>query len=189
MYDDKHLKKIFENNIERNNLILFKRMLLFNWIYKGNESGVYGLLDKVSLDLIKNSIINGYIPKASHQFNLKCAITDYFKGGKDMADTVLEVKNNLRTKINCEKTESFINDKEYYFAVGQFVNYLLSKSKGKNKPHSLANPFINAKNNDVIKEKLRNLYKRYNYDIDMHGKRVKNLYAMIVSYEPEERVI
>lgn len=176
-----------KDSIIKRNLLL-SREAIFNWIYKGNESGIYGLLDKVSLDLIKNSIINGYIPKASHQFNLKCAITDYFKGGKDMADTVLEIKNNLRTKINCEKTESFINDKEYYFAVGQFVNYLLSKSKGKNKPHSLANSFINAKNNDVIKEKLRNLYKRYNYDIDMYGKRVKNLYAMIVSYEPEEKV-
>ena len=65
---------------------------------------------------------------------------------------------------------------------------MISKSKGKNKPYSLANPFINAKNNDVIKDKLRNLYKRYNYDIDMYGKRVKNLYAMIVSYEPEEKV-
>ena len=68
------------------------------------------------------------------------------------------------------------------------MNYLLSKSKGKNKPHSLANPFINAKSNTVIKEKLRNLYKRYNYDIDMYSKRVKNIYGMIVSYEPEKKV-
>ncbi|MDM8128615.1 hypothetical protein QUV80_09030 [Paraclostridium benzoelyticum] len=105
-----------------------------------------------------------------------------------MGDIVLELKNNLRTKINCADTNYFESDEEYYFSVGQFVNYLLSKSKGKNKPHSLANPFINVKNNEVIKEKLRNLYKRYNYYIDMHGRRVKNLYAMIVSYDPQGKV-
>lgn len=168
--------------------LLLSRESIFNWIYKGNENGIYELLNKVSFDLIKNSIINGYIPKASHQFNLKCALTNYFKGGKDMGDTVLELKNSLREKVNSQETDHFISDEEYYFSVGQFVNYLLSKSKGKNKPHSLANPFINAKNNQVIKEKLRNLYKRYNYDIDMHGRRVRNLYAMIVSYEPQGKV-
>lgn len=172
--------------IKRN--LLLSREAIFNWLYKENENGIYSLLNKVSLDLIKNSITNGYLSKASHQFNLKQALTNYFKGGKDMGDTVLELKNNLRAKINCIETTSFTSDEEYYFSIGQFVNYLLSKSKGKNKPHSLANPFINAKNNKVIKEKLRNLYKRYNYDIDMHGKRVKNIYAMIVSYEPQGKV-
>ena len=105
-----------------------------------------------------------------------------------MGDTVHELKNSLREKINMGGTDYFISDKEYYFAVGQFVNYLLSKSKGKNKPHSLVNPFINAKSDKVIKEKLRSLYKRYNYDINMHSKRIKNLYAMIVSYESEAKV-
>lgn len=177
---------IKDNVIKRN--LLISRESIFNFLYKGNESGVGSLLNRVSLDLIKNCINNGYIIKASHQYNLKCSLENYFKGGKNMGDIVHEVKNNLREKINSEETESFSSDREYYFAVGQFINYLLSKSKGKNKPHSLANPFINAKNNVVIKDKLRNLYKRYNYDIDMHGKRVKNIYAMIVSYEPKEKV-
>lgn len=177
---------IKDNVLKRS--LLISRDMIFNWIYKGNENGVYPLLNKVSLDLIKNSIEKGYRTKASHQFNLRCSLDNYFKGGKNMADFVYELKNNLREKINEGDTDFFISDKQYYFAVGQFVNYLLSKSKSKNKPHSLANPFINAKNNDVIKEKLRNLYKKYNYDIDMYGKRVKNLYAMIVSYEPQEKV-
>ncbi|WP_148552150.1 type I-B CRISPR-associated protein Cas8b/Csh1 [Paraclostridium bifermentans] len=172
--------------IKRN--LLLSRQAIFNWIYKGNENGVYGVLNKVSLDLIKNSITKGDTPRASHQFNLRQAINNYFKGGNDMGDIVLELKNNLRTKINCADTNSFESDEEYYFSVGQFVNYLLSKSKGKKRLHSLANPFINAKNNEVIKEKLRNLYKRYNYDIDMYGRRVNNLYAMIVSYEPQGKV-
>ncbi|MBC5997675.1 type I-B CRISPR-associated protein Cas8b/Csh1 [Romboutsia ilealis] len=177
---------IKDNIIKRN--LLISRESIFDWIYKGNEKGIYEILNKTSLDLIKNSIKNGYIVKASHQYNLKCSLESYFKGGKSMGDIVYELKNNLREKINSGNTESFSSDEQYYFAIGQFVNYLLSKSKGKNKPHSLANPFINAKSNTVIKEKLRNLYKRYNYDIDMYSKRVKNIYGMIVSYEPEKKV-
>lgn len=177
---------IKDSAIKRN--LLISRDAIFNYIYKGNENGVYDVLNKVSSNLIKNSILNGYIVKASHQFNLRCALEEYFNGGKNMGDIIQELKNNLRVKINSANTDTFVSDKEYYFAVGQFVNYLLSKSKGKNKSHSLANPFINARNNTVIKEKLRNLYKRYNYDIDMYGKRIKNIYAMIVSYEPEGNV-
>ena len=185
-YTDAKDISIKDSVVKRN--LLVSREKIFDYIYKGNENGIYKLLDKVSKDLIKNSITNGYIIKASHQYNLKGSLQNYFKGGKNMGDVVFDIKNNLRNKINSDETKTFECDKEYYFAVGQFVNYLLLKSKSKNKPHSLANPFINAKSNSVIKEKLRNLYKRYNYDIDMYGKRVKNIYAMIVSYEPQDKV-
>lgn len=177
---------IKDNTLKKN--LIISRDKIFDYIYKGNENGVYELLNKVSLDLIKNNIANGYIHKASHQYNMRCSLENYFKGGANMADLIYDMKNNLREKINTKDTQTIESDKEYYFAVGQFVNFLLSKSKSKNKLHSLANPFINAKSDKVIKEKLRNIYKRYNYDIDMYSKRVNNIYAMIVSYEPQGKV-
>ena len=61
-------------------------------------------------------------------------------------------------------------------------------SKGKNKPQSLLNPFINAKSNEIIKVKLRGLYLKYNYIIEQKSKRFNNLYGMIVSYKPSEKV-
>lgn len=171
----------------KNNLLL-AREVLFNWIYKGADNGVFSVLNKVSLSLVKGSIENGYIPKASHQFNLRWSLINYFKGGKDMADIIHDIKDSLRVKINESITNKLDNDDEYYFAVGQLINYLLSKSKGKKKPHSLANPFINGKNNSEIKEKLRKLYAKYSYDLDMNGKRFNNLYAMIIGYSPEGKV-
>ena len=105
-----------------------------------------------------------------------------------MADIVQNIKSSLRVKVNENDTEKIGNDEEYYFAVGQLVSYLLSKSKAKKKPHSLANQFISGKNNDDIKEKLRKLYVKYSYDADINGKRFNNLYAMIVGYVPEGKV-
>lgn len=182
-YTDSKDMSLKDSVIKRN--LLLSRESIFNWIYKGNENNIYELLNKISLDLIKNSIKKGYIIKASHQFNLRYAITDYFIGCKDIADTFLELKSSIREKISSAEMKSFISDKEYYFSVGQFVNYLLLKNK--NKQHLLASPFINAKSDKVIKEKLRNLHKRYNYDTDINGVIVKKLYSMIISYQPEEK--
>lgn len=177
---------INDGNLKSN--LLLSRETLFNWIYKGLDNGVFPVLDKASLSLIKGSIENGYIPKASHQFNLRWSLINYFNGGKDMADIIHDIKDSLRVKINSNITDKLDNDDEYYFAVGQLVNYLLSKSKGKKRPHSLANPFINGKNNTEVKEKLRKLYAKYSYDLDMNGKRFNNLYAMIIGYAPEDKV-
>lgn len=179
--------KITDVYLKRNLILL--RNTLFDFIYKGIDNGVFQMLDKISLNIVKGSISNGFIIKASHQFNLRWSINEYFKKGNDkMADVITDIKSNLRDKINAIDTVKIDSDKEYYFAVGQLVSYLLSKNKAKKKVHFLANPFINSKNDDVIKEKLRNLYKKYNYDINMNGKRFNNLYALILGYKPEGKV-
>ena len=105
-----------------------------------------------------------------------------------MADIVHDLKSTLRDKINEKDTNKIDNDKEYYFAVGQLISYLLSKSKGKKRPHSLANQFINSKSNDDLKGKLKKIYVKYSYDPDINSKRFNNLYAMIVGYLPEGSV-
>ncbi len=175
------------NEVLKSNLLI-SRDGIFNWLYKGNKNGIDKLLSKVSLNLVKGSIERGYFKKAKDQFNLRWSFQNYFNGGVDMAEIVYEMQNKLRLKINAENTGKFENDDEYYFAVGQLANYFLSLSKGRSKPQSLLNPFMNAKNNGIIKEKLRALYLKYNYTIEQYAKRFNNLYGMIVSYEPEGKV-
>ncbi len=183
-----------KDNVLKKNLLI-SREVIFKWLYKGglkedsriNEIGI--LLDKVSLSLIKESIENGYITKASKQFNLRCAINWYFEGGDNMADIIKDMKSNLGNKINAEKvTESIYGDNEYYFAVGQLVSYFISKSKAMKKPYNLVRPFINTNNNEVIRNNLSKLYKKYSYDPKLYSLRFRNLYAMVLSYKPEGKV-
>jgi CRISPR-associated protein Csh1 len=181
-------KDIAINDNSLKNNLLISRGALFNWFHKGADEGVAKVLERVSLSLIKNSILNGYSMKACRQFNLRWSLINYFEGGENMADIIQNLKSNLKNKINSDKTEYLESDSEYFFAVGQLVNFFLSKSKGKKKPHSLANPFMNAKESKLLKEKLMALFKKYNYDIDKNGKRFNNLYGMIVSYETEGKV-
>lgn len=178
------------NDVLKNNLLI-SRDGIFNWLYKGNKNGIDKLLSKVSLNLVKGSIERENFKKAKDQFNLRWSFESYFNGGIDMAEIVYEMRNKLRNKINLddnEKYESFDSDNEYYFAVGQLVNYLLSLSKAKRKPQSLLNPILNAKNNKIIKDKLRIIYSKYNYKLEQCSKRTSNLYGMIVSYEPEGKI-
>jgi CRISPR-associated protein Csh1 len=178
--------KIHDNILKYN--ILTCRNALFNWFYKGKYNNIWILLNKASLSLIKGSICNENIRRARDQFNLWFSMKEYFEGGEDMADIIFSLKENLRSKVSKKSTSYIESDEEYLFAVGQLVNFFISKSKGKKKPLSLANPFVNAKNDKVIKNKLKALYKKYNYDIDNYEIRFKTLYAMVMSYELEGKV-
>lgn len=175
------------DNILKKNLLL-SRTALFTWFYKGNDQGVWKVLNHSSLDLIKGSINNGYLLKATEQFNLRCALKDYFEGGESMADVLRDIKNLLREKINKNTTDSITSDNEYYFAVGQLTSYFISLSKTSKKTHSLANPIINSKTDEKIKEQLGQLHKKYNYTISTNSIRFNNLYAMVASYVPDEKV-
>lgn len=172
------------DNVLKKNL-LFCRNALFAWFYKGNRNNVWKVLKQSSLDLIKGSIQNGYLLKASEQFNLRCSLKKYFEGGKNMADVLMQLKDILRTKISGEGTQPIANDREYFFAVGQLANYFISLHKGKKKVHSLANPIINAKTDKQVKNELRKLYKKYNYTINTGYQKFRNLYAMVSGYIPE----
>lgn len=177
---------INDNSLKRN--LLLARTALFTWFYKWNDSNARKILNRSSLDLIKGNIYNGYLLKASDQFNLRCALKNYFEGGDNMADVLKDLKDLLRKKINQEGTSFIESDREYYFAVGQLTSYFISLSKSKNKVHSLANPVINAKTDERIKGELRKLYKKYNYIINTGNRKFRNLYSMVVSYIPEDKV-
>ncbi|QUH20023.1 type I-B CRISPR-associated protein Cas8b/Csh1 [Alkaliphilus sp. B6464] len=190
--------RINDSALKRN--LLLARTTLFNWFFKNVDCNVPKILDHISLDLIKGSIDNGFLLKAREQFNLAFSLKYYFKGCKDMPDILKDLKNKLKVKINYGNNEngkiknkeietaSIESDEEYYFAVGQLSSYFISLSKSKIRPHSLANPIFNAKSDERIKEELKKLYKKYNYTI-LDGRRFNNMYAMVSSYVPEEKIM
>jgi len=106
-----------------------------------------------------------------------------------MADVMKEVRENIRTKINEKSYQSIEDDKEYYYACGQLIYYFISKNKSKKKPHSFINGFLNVTKDEILKERIMVLFKKYNYDIEASSKRFNHLYSMVMSYQPEEKVM
>lgn len=180
---------ITDSDIKRN--LLKIRGAIFAWLYKGQSSGTEKLLWKTGMELAKKSISKGYLVKAVRQFNLAISFQKYYKGGENVAYSYEDIKKELRRKINEEKEETewkIENDREYFFAVGQLVFYLLSLSKAKDIMHSLANPFFNMTDQQQLKNKLHQMFKKYNHEIRYNSKRFNRLYAMISKYELEGKM-
>lgn len=165
------------------------RDAVFAWLYKDNDNQIGQLLTQACLNMAKASILNNTLRKAQKQFNLWYSFTIYFEGGQQMTQSYMEIKDILREKIGQKETQTIDSDKEYFFAVGQLVNYFISLNKSKEKPHSLANPFFNASKDEIIREKLRQFFMKYNYQLNYSGRRFNNLYGMIVNYEKVDSVI
>ena len=172
--------------------IITYRNLIFDWVYKGIDNNFAEAVDKFSIDLIKNSVLNDNKIRGALQLNLRWSLQEYFnqnKGGEKMADIVADLRKNMKEKI-LNKNEVIMpaNDREYYYGIGQLMAYFISLSKASKKTQSMINPVINAKVDRIIKDRLLQLYKKYNYDMLTNNYRVKNLYAMILGYKPEGKI-
>lgn len=181
---------VTDGTIKQN--ILLSRDAIFAWVFKGNDVGFEKILNKVSLELIKNALLNDNRERALWQLNLRMSFKEYFtKGGeRSMGEIITELQTNMKTKVFADTVIPLENDQEYYYAVGQLVAYLLSlsKAKDKEKNHSLLNPFLNAKSDEIIKRRLSQIYKKYNYNIPISYKRVTKLLAMVEGYVPDGKI-
>lgn len=190
LYQDE--KDISCNNDEvLNENILRSRKRLIKWLFLGEEEGIYPLLHQVCFALIKNSMNNQNMIRAQHQFNLYLSFQQYFIGGEEkMSQKMRDIREMIYEKINhdLKNQKDSVNvdtDEEYYYAVGQLVGYFLSLNKATKKSHAMFNPFLDIKKDEILKKKIKVLFRKYSYAIEQGGRRFKNLYSMVLSYEPQ----
>lgn len=174
-------------NPELKRNIIISRDAIFAWLYKGQDEGIDAVLHNVCINTVRDSINNGYMNKVIMQFNFMKSLEEYF-GGVNMADRYSDIRKNLSDKINKKGYSQIESDEEYFYAVGQLVYYFISLNKSKDKKHSLANPFFNARNNELLQKKITQFFKKYNYIIGTTNLRFNNLYSMVSSYELTGRV-
>ena len=174
-------------NPELKRNIIMSRDAIFAWLYKGQDEGIDAVLHNVCINTVRDSINNGYVNKVIMQFNFMKSLEEYF-GGVNMADRYSDIRKNLSDKINKKGYSQIESDEEYFYAVGQLVYYFISLNKSKDKKHSLANPFFNARNNELLQKKITQFFKKYNYIIGTTNRRFNNLYSMVSSYELTGRV-
>ena len=177
------------DGILKQNLLL-ARGAVFDWTYKGIDRGFGKLLEKISVNLIKGSLLNGYQERAVWQLNLRLSFKEYFskKEEKNVSEMISDLQERVKRKVYSDVLIPLENDREYYYAVGQLTAYLFSLNKAKEKNQSMLNPFLNAKTDEIIKKRLLQIYKRYNYRIPHYYQRVKNILGMVEGYKPDGKV-
>lgn len=168
-------------------ILLMYREKLWDWFFKGNSADIPIIIERMTLPLVLESIGNSMI-KPKHQINLLISIEDYFNGNRRMEDTMNDVRKALREHIDCKDEWMFSSDGEYYYAVGQLLNFIQGLNKSQKKNLSMVNPLLNSKSDEVIKKRLLVLFKKYNYAIERNDIRIRALYGHVMRYEPESNV-
>ena len=172
------IKSIKADSVYKKNLLTC-RNAIFAWTRAGRLDDIGYVLPKAALEVVINSIRKEYIKSAQKQLNLYFALNKYFNKQENGMEGIRE---SLRTKINSEHQNVIENDLEYSFAVGQIIYFLQTKSKAKKRTQDFINQFIIIRNDAILKNKLRQFYRRYNYEMTIEDKRFKNLYGMVELY-------
>lgn len=172
------------------NVLLTYRGRLFEWLYRNPQCDIKQVIAEISEKLVKNAIQNGYKNKARQQLNLALSLQDYLNQDTRMEEMMGMVQEEFKKHMGMHKEEwDFESDEEYYYAVGQLIDYFLSLSKSAKKPLSLANPFLAAKEDALIKEKLSQMFEKYSYAMDsVVDVRAKNIISHVMLYTPKEKV-
>lgn len=180
-------------DIQINDAVL-KRCLLENrgvlsaWFYQGEMNQISSSLDQLSMKLIKNAILNDEPYKAQRQFNLRWSLLSYFDDERKIGEKMEDIQEKLRKHINSKKDEKweFDDDYEFAYAIGQLAQYFLSLNKSNSKSSAYINAFLNAKDVSLMKKKIINSYKKYDYLISpIEGGRVQQLVEHIMLYTPQ----
>lgn len=167
-------------------ILLTYRSRLFAWLYRTPQCDMRQVLSEMAIKLIKNKIADGYLTRAGMQLNLLLSLEDYFNDNKEKEELMRAIQEQFKVHIDMTKENWEFSDSEYYYAVGQLISYFLSLSKSAKKPLSMANQFLNADDDSLIKEKLSQMFIRYNHAIDADRDiRAKNVISHIMAYEPE----
>lgn len=177
---------------ELRNAIATSRTRLFNWLYKGEEQGVYPILKKIVWQRIQYSLKQQYYDKTIQQINTWYSLENYFEGGEHMASKRSSYEQFLQKSIIDKKGEeksSFENDEQYYYGVGQVIRYLCNQSKKSSRTFSEINHFLNQKTNEALRTAVVQLFRKYSYALDIKlNTRFSKLYEMVLDYKAEGKV-
>lgn len=168
--------------------LLENRGILAAWFYQGEKNQIRASLDKFTMELIKNAILKDETFKAQRQFNLRWSLLSYFKDERKIGEKMEDIQEKLRKHINSKKDEKweFDDDYEFAYAIGQLAQYFLSLNKSNSKSSAYINAFLNAKDVSLMKKKIINSYKKYDYLISpIEGGRVQQLVEHIMLYTPQ----
>lgn len=181
------VKDIKIDESEQKCCLLDARKALHRWFYLGQSHNVSNVLEQVSMRLILSNVINEDPYTAQRQFNLRWSLIDYFNNDRRMETKMSEVRDKLRQHLNQDEEWTLTDTDEYSYALGQAVAYLIGKSRAAKKPLSLINPFLNAKEVDYLQKRLRQLFIKYNYDLELNSKsRDSKLLTHLFEVTPEE---
>lgn len=150
-------------------------------------------LDNLSIEIIEKMYVENMLKNKNYKdnpqkaYNLWIAYKQYFnENGDDEGMKINNLQKECEEIVN--KTRKLETDKQYYFLAGQVVYYLLTQSRTEKLTQDVTEPFLKANTVNKLKEEIKFLYEKYNYNIYLNYPAFNNILSEIFLQEPETKV-
>lgn len=173
-------------DIEIKKLLMKYRNAFYKWFYLNDEAEVKKNIKKIYLDAVMVAIGNGYFFKASQQLDFGFCLEKYFYGKSELMEEIMNVKEVFLNHTLSEEEWEFLNDEEYFFAVGQILAYINYMRNSKAKSLNFIKQLTFVKNIDVLKEKIKKIVISYSHIFETKNKKINRTISNISLYQPKE---
>ena len=173
-------------DIEVKKLLMKYRNSFYKWFYLNDESEVKKNIRKIYLDAVMVAIGNGHFFKASQQLDFGFCLEKYFYGKSELMEEIMNVKEVFLNHTLSEEEWEFLNDEEYFFAVGQILAYINYMRNSKAKSLNFIKQLTFVKNIDVLKEKIKKIVISYSHIFETKNKKINRTISNISLYQPKE---
>ncbi|WP_339072292.1 hypothetical protein [Fusobacterium animalis] len=173
-------------DIEVKKLLVKYRNSFYKWFYLNDEAEVKKNIRKIYLDAVMVAIGNGHFFKASQQLDFGFCLEKYFYGKSELMEEIMNVKEVFLNHTLSEEEWEFLNDEEYFFAVGQILAYINYMRNSKAKSLNFIKQLTFVKNIDVLKEKIKKIVISYSHIFETKNKKINRTISNISLYQPKE---
>ncbi|WP_339068040.1 hypothetical protein [Fusobacterium animalis] len=173
-------------DIEIKKLLMKYRNAFYKWFYLNDEAEVKKNIRKIYLDAVMVAIGNGHFFKASQQLDFGFYLEKYFYGKSELMEEIMNVKEVFLNHTLSEEEWEFLNDEEYFFAVGQILAYINYMRNSKAKSLNFIKQLTFVKNIDVLKEKIKKIVISYSHIFETKNKKINRTISNISLYQPKE---
>ena len=173
-------------DIEVKKLLMKYRNAFYKWFYLNDETEVKKNIRKIYLDAVMVAIGNGHFFKASQQLDFGFCLEKYFYGKSELMEEIMNVKEVFLNHTLSEEEWEFLNDEEYFFAVGQILAYINYMRNSKAKSLNFIKQLTFVKNINVLKEKIKKIVISYSHIFETKNKKINRTISNISLYQPKE---
>ena len=173
-------------DIEVKKLLMKYRNSFYKWFYLNDEAEVKKNIRKIYLDAVMVAIGNGHFFKASQQLDFGFCLEKYFYGKSELMEEIMNVKEVFLNHTLSEEEWEFLNDEEYFFAIGQILAYINYMRNSKAKSLNFIKQLTFVKNIDVLKEKIKKIVISYSHIFETKNKKINRTISNISLYQPKE---
>lgn len=194
--DLKNIKKQYTNLNEKFIAYTKYRKAVYDYVFKSKRQGIDEhifsdmVFSHIKDDLKQN---NGYSIK--EKLNIWFSLYEYFqpKNHKNEITMANQLKNYQEyvAQLSMNKADTTaMTDKQFAFAAGQIIEYILQKSIAENKSYQLLEPYLQQAKCQEFKRAIANDVARYKHAIDMEKKdfRFKNVCDAVLTHETDTNV-